>query len=159
MFPAIFSAAWVVHDLGRMASAKRLEDLVIWQLACELRDGISAALSTGTGARDWDFRGQIARSSRSVPANIAEGFGYFKPRPFAKYLRIARASAMETRNHIVEGRTKKHFCPADAKRFYRLTSRVLGGVSSLIAYLDSCDPNMDLYPRDEPGPGTPNHEP
>ena len=131
-----------------MASAKRLEDLVIWQLACELRDGISAALSTGTGASDWDFKGQIGRSSRSVPANIAEGFGYFKPRPFAKYLRIARASAMETRNHISGGSTKGHFSVLEAREFLRQASRILAGVSKLIRYLDSCDPNMDLYPRD-----------
>jgi four helix bundle protein len=151
-----------------MASAKRLEDLVVWQLACQLRDGIGAALLVGTGARDWNFRGQIERSSRSVTANIAEGFGYFKPRPFAKYLRIARASAMETQSHIVEGRTRKHFSPAEAKHFYRLSSRVLGGVSRLICYLDSCDPDMDLYPPDKPNgkprtpnpePGTRNHEP
>ena len=131
-----------------MAGAKRLEDLVIWQLACELRDGISAALSAGTGARDWDFKGQIGRSSRSVPANIAEGFGYFKPRPFARYLRIARASAMETRNHLLEGRTKGHFSAIQAAHFLRQASRVLGGTSKLIRYLDSCDPNMDLYPGD-----------
>jgi four helix bundle protein len=116
-FVAIFSTVCVVQSLPHMSSAKRLEGLVIWQVACELRDGIGAALSAGTGARDWDFKGQIGRSSRSVPANIAEGFGYFKPRPFGRYLRIARASAMETRNHILEGRTKGHFSAIQAAHF------------------------------------------
>jgi four helix bundle protein len=153
-----------------MASAKRLEDLVVWQLACQLRDGIGAALLVGTGARDWNFRGQIERSSRSVTANIAEGFGYFKPRPFAKYLRIARASAMETQSHIVEGRTRKHFSPAEAKHFYRLSSRVLGGVSRLIGisiratptwiYILLISPTVNPEPRTpNPEPGTRNHEP
>ena len=58
--------------------------------------------------RDWDFRNQIERSSRSIASNISEGYGYFRPRQFARYLRIARASTMETRNHILEGQNK-HF--------------------------------------------------
>jgi four helix bundle protein len=91
------------------------------------------------------FGGQIQRSSRSVAANIAEGYGYFRPRLFAKHLRIARASAMETRNHIIEGRTK-HFSPEDSARFLRLCKRIIPGTSRLIEYLDSCDPNLDLRP-------------
>jgi four helix bundle protein len=126
-----------------MHSAKRLEDLVIWMLACELRDGLSKALATGSGARDQDFRWQIESSSRSIASNIAEGFGYFRPRQFAKYLRIARGSAMETRSHVNEGRGK-HFTAADATRFFRLTVRIITGTSSLIRYLESCDPNLDL---------------
>ena len=127
-----------------MAGAKRLEELIIWILACELRDGIGVALSTGTGRQDWDFRNQVERSSRSTTSNIAEGYGHFKPRQFAKYLRIARASAMETLNHTIEGRTKKYFAPQDAERFARLSRRVIKGTSSLIGYLDSCDPDLDL---------------
>lgn len=136
-----------------MESAKRLEDLVIWRLACELRDGIAKALASGSGARDSDFREQIESSTRSVASNIAEGFGYFRPRQFAKYLRIARGSAMETRSHINEGRGK-HFTSADATRFFRLTVRIIAGSSSLIRYLESCDPNLDLRPVRRPSKRT-----
>jgi four helix bundle protein len=133
-----------------MESAKQLENLVIWRLACELRDGIAKALASGSGARDLDFRWQIESSSRSVASNIAEGFGYFRPRQFAKYLRIARGSAMETRSHINEGRGK-YFTSADATTFFRLAIRIIAGTSSLIQYLDSCDPDLDLRPeRSEP---------
>jgi four helix bundle protein len=128
-----------------MAGAKRLEELVIWVLACELRDGIYAAVSRGSARNDRDFRSQIERSSRSIASNIAEGYGYFRPRQFAKHLRIARASAMDTRNHIFEGRTK-YFSPEDSARFLRLCRRIIPGTSSLIEYLDSCDPNLDLRP-------------
>ena len=117
-----------------MAGAKRLEELIIWQLACELRDGIALAVANGSAKTDWDFRSQIERSSRSIAANISEGYGYFRPRQFAKYLRIARASTMETRNHVLEGR-KKHFSSDDSARFLRLCKRLVPGISSLTNYL------------------------
>ena len=139
-----------------MPGAKRLEELIIWTLACELRDGICAALSQGESALDRDFRWQIESSCRSVASNIAEGYGHFRPRPFANYLRIARASAMETRSHITEGRTK-YFSPVQADRFFRLAIRIIAGTSSLIRYLDSCDPNLDLRPH-SPRKGGPTSE-
>ena len=133
-----------------MPVARRLEDLVMWVLACELRDGVSTAVAQGSARNDWDFRGQIERSSRSIAANIAEGYGHFKPRQFAKYLRIARASAMETRNHVIEGRAK-HFSPEDSARLLRLCRRIISGTASLILYLDSCDSNLDLRAQIEGG--------
>ena len=131
-----------------MASAKRLEELIIWNLACELRDEIGERIAGGAGGRDWDFRDQIVRSSRSTAANIAEGFGHFRPRPFANHLRIAHASAMETLNHNKEADIKGYFGPDDVIRFRRLSGRILRGVSKLILYLDSCDPHLDLRPRE-----------
>jgi four helix bundle protein len=143
-----------------MAGAKQLEELIVWQLACELRDGIAAAVSKGSAQIDWDFRNQIERSSRSVAANIAEGYGHFRPRQFAKYLRIARASTMETRNHVIEGRVK-HFSSEDSARFLRLCKRIIPGTSSLIEYLDSCDPDLNLRPdkREPSNPEPLNPEP
>ena len=133
-----------------MAPAKRLEELIIWILACELRDGIWPAVSRGSVRHDWDFRNQIVSSSRSTAANIAEGYGYFRPRQFARHLRIARASAVETRNHLLDGQTKNYFSSEDAKQFFRLCRRLIPGISRLIEYLDSCDPNLDLRPPSSP---------
>jgi len=127
-----------------MAGAK-LEELIIWQLACELRDGIQSAVSDGSAQNDWDFRNQIERSSRSIASNISEGYGHFRPRQFARYLRIARASTMETRNHILEGQ-KKHFSSDDSARFLRLCKRIIPGISSLVKYLDSCPADLDVRP-------------
>ena len=135
-----------------MPPAKRLEELIIWNLACQLRDDIGEQISRGAGGRDWDFRDQIVRSSRSTTANIAEGFGHFRPRPFANHLRIAHASAMETLSHSREGGVKKYFSPEEVTRFRRLSGRILRGVARLIVYLDSCDPNLDLRPASRTSP-------
>ena len=47
----------------------------------------------------------------------AEGFGRFKPREFAQFARITRASLLETRHHIQDGRTKKYFSEDDCRYF------------------------------------------
>jgi four helix bundle protein len=127
-----------------MPPAKRLEELIVWNLASQLRDEIGELIRRGAGGRDWDFRDQIVRSARSTAANIAEGFGSFRPRPFANHLRIARASGMETLNHVLEAGKKQYFSPDDVTQFRRLSGRILRGVSRLIIYLESCDPNLDF---------------
>jgi four helix bundle protein len=131
-----------------MTSAKKLEDLVVWQLACELRDAIAVVIARSAGDRNSDYRDQILRSSRSVPANVAEGFSHYKPRQFAKYLRIARASVMETRSHIYAG-SPRYFSSAEKDSVLRLTARILAAASSLIRYLESLPPDFEL-PLDAP---------
>jgi four helix bundle protein len=87
-----------------MAEVRRHEDLVAWQLCTELDALIFEATSKGPGARDFEWLDQIRGSSGSAAPNIAEGFGRFGPREFARYLRIAIASLKETSTHLVLGK-------------------------------------------------------
>jgi four helix bundle protein len=84
------------------------------------------------------FRDQIRRSSSSPPANIAEGFGRFKPREFAHFTRIARASLLETRNHIDDARKKGYFSDTECTRLFELQVRATKATTGLLRYLDSC---------------------
>jgi four helix bundle protein len=72
-----------------MAAVYRYEDLIAWQLSVELRDEVFRLTETGAVARNLAFRDQIRDSSSSPPRNIAEGFGRFKPKEFANFVRIA----------------------------------------------------------------------
>jgi four helix bundle protein len=121
-----------------VAGFKRVEDIVGWQLSVELRDAIVKLTETGAAARDAAFRDQIRRSSRSTPANVAEGFGLFKPRSFAKHVRIARGSLLETRNHVDEGCTRKYFTKEQGDDLKRLATRAIVALSRLLRYLESC---------------------
>ena len=132
-----------------MKPAKKLEELVTWQLACALRDNVRNIVENGPANRDFDFRDQILNSSRSAPSNIAEGFGHIRPRQFARYLRIARASVVETANHIHEGTKKKHFSKSDAQLLLMWVKRTLGAIRSLVEYLDSCPPDRDWTGRND----------
>ena len=83
-----------------MATAKHHEDLVAWQLSEKLRQLVVALTARSEVRRHVRFCDQILRSTESAPSNIAEGFGRFKPREFARFVRIALGSLSETQNHL-----------------------------------------------------------
>jgi four helix bundle protein len=120
-----------------MATAKRLEELEVWQLGRDLRDLVVEAVERHGTDLNRDFKDDLLRSARSIPANTAEGFGFFEERQFANYLRIARASAMETQNHLLECRSI--FPAADVQRMFELTRRTMAALASLIRYLEESE--------------------
>ena len=93
---------------------------------------------SGRVLTDREFRDQIRDSASSVPRNVAEGFGLFQPRQFAKHLRVARGSLAETKNHLEDGRTRKYFNEADTVRLLKLAARTAIALTRLLKYLDSC---------------------
>ena len=121
-----------------MVAARSFEELDAWQLSRELRDTIFTLTETGPVLKNLKFRDQIRASSSSPPANISEGFGRFKPREFAHFMRIARASLLETRNHLQDGRTKKYFSEEDTARLLKLQVRATMASTRLLRYLESC---------------------
>jgi four helix bundle protein len=72
-------------------------DLIVWQKAHKLAKNV-LYICKGFPKTDEAkiVKGQIIRSSTSVPANIAEGFGANKGRVFQNSLTIARREVGET---------------------------------------------------------------
>src|SRR5215204_4369296 len=92
--------------------AKKFRELVVWQLAFELKSRVIMLLQSGPASKDFKFRDQLADSARSVPRNIAEGYGRFNPTEIAQFVDFARASLDETENHLREGVASSYF-PAE----------------------------------------------
>ena len=76
------------------------EDLEVWQLARSLRRDLSELAKRLP--RDEQFRlvDQILRASRSVTANIAEGYGRFHYQENIQFCRQARGSLFELVDHL-----------------------------------------------------------
>ena len=121
-----------------MTIAYRYQDLVCWQLADELEKLVFEVTATGVASRDFEFRDQIRESSASGSRNMVEGFGRYYPKEFARFLRIARASLMETHNHAGAGLNRKCFSAEQADRMQRLCGRSGKAATRLINYLDTC---------------------
>jgi four helix bundle protein len=100
-------------------SVRNFRDLVAWQLSYELKCEVVAFTATGPASRDFKYRDQIRDSSASAHSNIAEGFGRFRPRDFARFLEYARASIIETQNHLLDGRDRGYL---DVKLYSRLSN-------------------------------------
>jgi four helix bundle protein len=81
-----------------MALIKRFEDILAWQEARKLVQGAYGITREGTFARDFGLGNQIQRASVSVMANIAEGFDCESHVEFARFLGIAKRSAVEVQS-------------------------------------------------------------
>jgi len=81
-----------------MPLVKRFEDIRAWQEARTLTQQIYQLSASGSFAQDFGLRDQIRRASVSAMTNIAEGFDCESKREFARFLGIARRSAVEVQS-------------------------------------------------------------
>lgn len=75
-----------------------VEDILAWQEARKLVKMIYPLTNSGAFAKDFGLRDQIQRAAVSVMTNIAEGFDCDSNTEFARFLGIARRSAIETQS-------------------------------------------------------------
>jgi len=107
-------------------------ELVCWRLSYELKCEVLAFVESGPASKDFKYRDQIKDSSSSAPSNIAEGFGRFRPGEFARYLEIARASLIETQNHLVDGRDRGYLADPLYSRLQNLARAALKPTTNLL---------------------------
>jgi four helix bundle protein len=84
-----------------MASITHFRDLKAWQVSRELRNGVRLLVRSWPADERYRLTDQIIRSSRSVTANIAEGYGRFYERENIRFCRMARGSLYETQDHLI----------------------------------------------------------
>jgi len=81
-----------------MALIEKFEEIRAWQEARILTRQIYALTRIGQLSKDFGLRDQLQRASVSVMANIAEGFDCDSHKEFARFLGIARRSAVEVQS-------------------------------------------------------------
>jgi four helix bundle protein len=102
---------------------RRFEDLIAWQLADELHREVLAFTAIPPAANDRDFCNQIRSATRSAKTNTSEGFGRYYRQEFIRFLRIAAASLLETKNHLHEAIHRQFLTRAKYVELIRLTLR------------------------------------
>ena len=78
----------------------RFNDLVAYQAARELADGLRLQVLDWNSFDRWSMGIQLVRAADSVGANIAEAFGRATTADVRRLLHIARGSAFETEHWI-----------------------------------------------------------
>jgi len=71
------------------------------------------------------------------PAHISEGFGRFSPLDFARYCVIARASLMESQNHLMDAVDSARIDEDERIKYNALAEVALEEVTGLMEYLQS----------------------
>lgn len=74
--------------------------LKCWQVSRELRKSISNLTKTFPKDEMYRLTDQIIRSSRSITANIAEGYGRYHYLENIKFCTYSRGSLDETKDHL-----------------------------------------------------------
>jgi len=107
--------------------------MIAWSTSC-----------TSIGAHGWlqvasRFRGMAARlraSTRAVAA-IGEGFGRFKHKDFARFVRISKASEVEILDHLLEAHTRGYLDAKELDALDHLTRKAIKAANGLIRYLET----------------------
>jgi four helix bundle protein len=126
-----------------MEPAKNITELVVWQLASRLSELIDQMVARPAAKRHRTLCNQISRSSGSVAANLAEGFGRFHPRENAGFVRIAKGSLTETQNHLLRGNSRGCWTADDFTRAWRLSVRTMKAIVPYLRHLESCKKDPD----------------
>src|SRR4051794_29188038 len=121
----------------REMGARTVQDLIVWQLARDLERRVVAFTATYPACDDFEYCRQIRQSAASAPRNIAEGFGRFLPGDFARFVRTARGSLEETRDHLDAGHERGYLGPDQHMEMRNIAARALGAATRLAVYLDA----------------------
>lgn len=122
-----------------MPGARHFTDLIVWQLADQLRAQVFQLTKRSPFRGDLKLRSQLDDAADSVCRNIAEGFGGTN-REFARFLRIARRSLNEVQDSFRSAQLKEYVSDADLRAARSLLLRIYPALSSLLRHLDGGDP-------------------
>ena len=111
--------------------AKRFEDLRAWQLAAELSDKVVALCATKPLQADLTFRYQLQDAAGAAPRLVAEGFGRWGHREFARYLVMARSEVMEVKSDVLALRRRKTIDVTAADELIELAERTIKTINRL----------------------------
>jgi four helix bundle protein len=123
-----------------MAGLNDFRDFAAWQRADELRQLVEEFLARPGVAARFSRAAQLSDVASSAPCNIAEGFGRFRPRENAQFVRIAKGSETDVLDILIEARQKRFLSVSEFKKYETAARRAIGTAVGLIRYLEKATP-------------------
>jgi four helix bundle protein len=123
-----------------VAGVRDYRQLEAWKLADAVRTEIHRLTARPEFRHHLRLRTQLQTAAESACANIAEGFSRYRPKDFARFLRIANGSLSETIEHLTSAAALGLVDAADAARITSLARRSRGAATQLIRYLAAAKP-------------------
>lgn len=114
------------------------EELECYKLARKLRKEISRFCKTLPREEEYRLKDQIIRSSRSVTANIAEGYGRHHHRENMQFCRTARGSLTETLDHLIVALDDEYLIDEEYITMRELLENTWKVLNGYIAYQKRC---------------------
>lgn len=114
---------------------KTHRDLQIWQKSMDLVTNVYKEVEKFPDYKKFGLTSQIRRSSVSIPANIAEGFGRRSKKEFRRFLNISMGSLFEIQTEIEVSYNLKYLDKETFERLYDDTREIERMMSSFISTL------------------------
>lgn len=114
---------------------QNFEDLESWKLSRELRNEIAVLVKIFPLEEKFKLTDQLVRASRSVTANIAEGYGRFHYQENIQYCRHSRGSLNEILDHLICAFDCKYINENDLRLYREKISHILKILNGYISYL------------------------
>jgi four helix bundle protein len=114
-----------------MAFIQRFEDIRGWQEARKLTQDIYRISGAGQFCRDFGLRDQIRRAAVSVMTNVAEGFDCDSKLEFARFLGIARRSAVEVQSLLYVAQDVGYISEAEFHQQHAQAAKTKGLIGAL----------------------------
>lgn len=113
----------------------KLSELESWKSARELRKKVSELANELPNEEKYRLKDQIIRSSRSITANIAEGFGRYHYQENIQFCRMVRGSLYETQEHLICALDEKFITKNQFEETNKHLLKCLKILNGYIAYL------------------------
>ncbi|HLF28304.1 MAG TPA: four helix bundle protein [Anaerolineae bacterium] len=130
------------------------EDLECFKLALDLVVNAHEFARRLPADEKYDLVQQVRRSSKSVTANIAEGYGRYHYLDSLKFYSNARGSLNETLSHFIQGRVLAYIDQAYFAQLYCLARQAEKALNGYMSYVRKQRAGRDLYSdravREEP---------
>jgi len=118
------------------------EELEVWKETRTFRKVSSELVRMFPSKEKFRLQDQILRSSRSVSANIAEGYGRFHHQENIQFCRIARGSLYETLDHLICAKDEKYVSEKLYEKYKIQFDLCLKLLNGYIAYLKKAKKNQ-----------------
>lgn len=128
-----------------VAGKRGFEDLECFQLALDVVVNAHAFARTLPAEEKYDLAVQIRRSSKSVTANIAEGYGRYHYLDSLRFYSNARGSLDETLGHLINARVLNYCDQEYFEAFYTLIRQAEKALNGFMDYVRRQKAGADLY--------------
>ena len=116
---------------------KSFEELEVWKEGRRYRKEISKLVKDFPKEEKYKLADQLIRSSRSITANIAEGFGRYHFQENIQFCRQARGSLTETLDHLICAYDEEHIPENQLKEFRTMFEHILRLLNGFVSYLQN----------------------
>lgn len=121
------------------------EDLQCYKLALDVMVNAHRVAATLPREEKMDLAQQLRRASKSVSANIAEGYGRFHFLDSLRFYSMARGSLNEVRNHVITAKLLGYIDESYYQQFADLTREAEKTLNGLMRYVRDQRRGADLY--------------